>query len=55
MHGRFVVSRHVHNELGKLIGVTGSFGFICHGFKISTASREGKLLNFKLTHYLKLR
>ena len=45
----------INNELGKLVCVTGSFGFICHKLKISTASREGKLLNFKLTHYPNLR
>ena len=27
---RFFTCRDVHNELGKLVGVTGSFGFIRH-------------------------
>ncbi|SDX91736.1 hypothetical protein SAMN04488238_1431, partial [Roseicitreum antarcticum] len=50
MH-RFITSGHVHNELGKLVGVTGSLGFVCHSPKIITPSREGKLSYFKVTHY----
>ena len=46
-----LTSCQVCDELGKLVGVTGSFGFNSHGLKISTPSRERKLFNFKVTHY----
>lgn len=29
---RFTFRRHVHDELGKLVGVTGAFGSFCHSF-----------------------
>ena len=57
-NGRFALRRQVHDELGKLVGVAGAFGFVGHAHKMALggplrnlASRVHELSDFKLTHY----